>query len=73
MPRVWRENEAWAARYQRCLISSGRTSTLVLILNGLIGEGLFAEPGFQEILGQLTQSSGIALSVNVAPEAFHFK
>ena len=70
---MWIKNEAWVARCQRSLISSGQTSTRVLILDGLIGEGLFAEPGFQEILGQLTQSSGIALSVNVAPEAFNFK
>ena len=55
------------------MISSCRTSTLVLILDGLIGEGLFAEPGFQEILGQLTQSSEIALSVNIALEPFNFK
>jgi len=39
----------------------GLASSLDLSLDCLRGERLFAQPGFQEVLGQLAQRRGIAL------------
>ena len=53
--------------------ASGLSSAAELVFDRLIGVGLFAEPGFEQIFGQEAQGLCIGLGVDFTFEALHLK
>jgi len=47
--------------------------SLELLLNGLMGAGLFAEPCLQQLFGEGAQSLWVALGIDISLEALNLK